>query len=328
MLKSRSTVTKASAAAALSVALVCWGYGPVSATAGPSRSALAAPAAPNVIANGNFALSPPLGPDSGHSFYDPATYKADKLPVETIPGWVVGSSVGVGSNGGVQVSSAMQAPVGSAQCVLLANSSPGSVTQTVKTVTGATYLLSWYGAGYPLDGKTPPNTLHVLWDASVVAAPTYNGSFHTSSAPGWKLQHQVVTATSASSTVEFADATNPPSENPSMVGEVSLSGVAKLYLPPTPTIAPTGKLLAVVRTATGAPLVDPALVVNLYGTYTETQYAPPVTQLMASGPVLSGQVVLQLHLHAAMATHTIPAYATLSGPGFTPVTDHLKIKVS
>src|ERR1035438_2153062 len=190
MLKSRSPVTKASAAAALSVALVCWGYGPVRATAGPSRSALAAPAAPNVIANGNFALSPPLGPDSGHSFYDPATYKADKLPVETIPGWVVGSSVGVGSNGGVQVSSAMQAPVGSAQCVLLANSSPGSVTQTVKTVAGATYLLSWYGAGYPLDGKTPPNTLHVLWDASVVAAPTYNGSFHTSSAPGWKLQHQ------------------------------------------------------------------------------------------------------------------------------------------
>jgi hypothetical protein len=189
-------------------------------------------------------------------------------------------------------------------------------------------LLSWYGAGFPLDGKTPPNTLDVLWDASVVAAPTYNGSFHTSSAPGWKLQHQVVTATSASSTVEFADATNPPSEYPSMVGEVSLSGVAKLYLPPTPTIAPTGNLLVVVRTATGAPLVDPSLVVNLYGTYTETQYAPPVTQLMASGPVLSGQVTLQLHLHAAMAHHSIPAYVTLSGPGFTPVTHSLTIKVS
>ena len=86
--------------------------------------------------------------------------------------------------------------------------------------------------------------------------------------------------------------------------------------------------MAVVRTATGQPLVDPSLVVNLYGTYTETQYAPPVTQLMASGPVLNGQVTLQLHLHAAMAHHTIPAYATLSGPGFTPVTDHLKIKVS
>jgi len=38
---------QASAAAALSVTLVCWGYGPASATAGPSRNALAAPAAPN-----------------------------------------------------------------------------------------------------------------------------------------------------------------------------------------------------------------------------------------------------------------------------------------
>lgn len=327
MLRSRSPVTKASVAGALSVALVCCGYGPASGAAGPSGNALAAPAAPNVIANGNFALSPPLGPDGSAYIYDPAVYKANKLPVKTIPGWLVGSSGGA-SGGGVQVHTGIQAPVGSAQCVVLGWGPPGSVTQTVKTVAGATYLLSWYGAGFPLEGKTPPNTLHVLWDASVVAAPTYNGSFHTSSAPGWKLQHQVVTATSASSTVEFADATNPPSENPSMVGEVSLSGDAKLYLPPTPTIAPTGKLLAVVRTATGAPLVDPSLVVNLYGTYTETQYAPPVTQLMASGPVLSGQVTLQLHLHAAMAAHTIPAYATLSGPGFTPVTDHLKIKVS
>ena len=222
----------------------------------------------------------------------------------------------------------MQAPVGSAQCVVLANGSPGSVTQTVKTVTGATYLLSWYGAGYPEPGKTPPATLHVLWDASVVAAPTYNGSFHTSSAPGWKLQHQVVTATSASSTVEFADATKPPGGHGTLLGEVSLSGDAKIYLDPTPTIAPTGKLLVVVRNANGAPLVDPSLTVRLYGTYVETQYAPPVLQLMASGPVSSGQVELQLHLHAAMAHHSIPAYVTLSGPGFTPVTHSLTIKVS
>jgi hypothetical protein len=104
-----------------------------------------------------------------------------------------------------------------------------------------------------------------LWDASVVAAPTYNGSFHTNSAQGWKLQHQVVTATSASSTVEFADATNPPSGYPAMVAGVSLSGDPKVYLPPTPTLAPTGKLLVVVRTATGAPLVDPSVVVKLFG---------------------------------------------------------------
>ena len=197
----------------------------------------------------------------------------------------------------------------------------------MKTVTGATYLLSWYGASYPYI-RHQTNILHVSWDATVVAAPSYAANLASSDVPVWKLQHQVVTATSASSTVEFADATKPPGGYGTLMGEVSLSGDAKIYLDPTPTIAPTGKLLVVVRNANGAPLVDPSLTVRLYGTYVETQYAPPVLQLMASGPVTSGQVELQLHLHPGMAHHTIPAYVTLSGPGFTPLRHSLKIKVS
>lgn len=84
----------------------------------------------------------------------------------------------------------------------------------------------------------------------------------------------------------------------------------------------------IVRNAKGAPLVDPNLVVKLYGTWKETSYAPPSTQLMASETVLNNQVVLHLDLHAAMAGHTIPATVTLAGPGYIPVTDHLTVKVS
>jgi hypothetical protein len=44
--------------------------------------------------------------------------------------------------------------------------------------------------------------------------------------------------------------------------------------------------------------------------------------------VVNGQYVLHLDLPAILVGHTIPAYATLSGPGFIPVTDHLSIKIS
>jgi hypothetical protein len=87
-------------------------------------------------------------------------------------------------------------------------------------------------------------------------------------------------------------------------------------------------VLAIVRTATGTPLTDPNLTVKMYGTWKETSYAPASTQLMASGTVANGQLTLHLHLRAAMTGHSIPAYVTMSGPQYIPVTEHLTIKVS
>lgn len=87
-------------------------------------------------------------------------------------------------------------------------------------------------------------------------------------------------------------------------------------------------MLAIVRTATGTPLTDPNLTVKMYGTWKETSYAPASTQLMASGTVANGQLTLHLHLRAAMTGHSIPAYVTMSGPQYIPVTEHLTIKVS
>jgi hypothetical protein len=324
MATSRLRVTKAGLAGVLGAAAVC-SASPASAAALPLLNAVAAPSAPNIIANGSFAL-PNEGQDAVNEFYTPAEYKADKEPVKTIPRWVVGSAA-TATPGGVQLNlDYIDPPPGSLQNVILCQSGPGTISQSVTTVPGATYLLSWYGAAEPNGGSQPlPDTMHVVWGSKVVAAPTYKTA---EAAPGWKVEHVVVTAASTSSTVEFADATTPVTAYCSMVGNVSLAGDLNLYLPTVTTVAPTGQVLAIVRTATGNPVVDPSLTVKLYGTYTETSYAPPVTVLMAEGSVRSGQAVLKLHLHAAMAGHTIPAYATLTGPGFTPRTDHLKIKVS
>jgi hypothetical protein len=165
--------------------------------------------------------------------------------------------------------------------------------------------------------------MHVVWDKAVVAAPSYKSSALASANPVWHPQHAVVTATLARSTLEFAGASNFP-----MVGEASLAADAALYLPRTATLAPTGKLAAVVRMPSGPPLTDRSLTVSLYGTWKTVSYAPASTQLIASGTVVNGQAVLKLHLPASLAHKTVPAYATLSGKGFVSVTDHLKIKVS
>ena len=326
MSRSKWRVSKGGLAGLLGVAVLCCAYSPASATARALSTTVPATGTPNIIANGHFAL-PAEGRDAVQYFYTPSVYKADKDPVKTIPGWVVGSAAAATLGGVGDNLDSMTPPVGSAQNIILCYNGPGTISQTVKTVAGATYLLSWYGAAYPVPVKGTRVT-QVVWDSKVVDAPVDKFAGSAGENPAWKLQHVVVTAASTRSTLEFADASNPPTSYCSMVGNVSLAGDAKLYLPAVTTVAPTGKVIAIVRTATGNPLVDPSLKVTLYGTYKETSYAPPATQLMAVGSVVNGQVVLKLHLHAAMAAHTIPAYATLTGPGFTPVTDHLKIKVS
>jgi hypothetical protein len=309
----------------LSVTALCGAYNPASASDRTLLTTVSAPNAPNIVHNGTFAV-PNEGRDAIEYLYPPSIYKANNDPVKTIPGWTIGL-VGSETSGGVGLNlDYLQPPTGLDQNAILGYGTPGSVTQTVKTVPGATYFLSWEGASEPYGGAT--KVMQVLWDSHVVDAPIYKAVTPASDYPAWKSQHVVVTAASTSSTLEFADATSPVTGYFSMLAEVALSGDAKLFVPPTAKIAPTGTVLAIVRTATGSPLVDPSLMVKLYGTYKETSYAPAVTQLLAEGPVLNGQVVLKLDLHAAMAGHTIPAYVTLAGPGFTAVTDHLTIKVS
>jgi hypothetical protein len=291
------------------------GAGPTSASATVATTTAAA-AVPNVLTNGSFALK---GAPTGWSevILQEPPYKAP-YPLE---GWVVG---GVGGYGVEAVSTSyLSAPPGASQSVVLNDQGLGSVTQTLKTTPGWAYRVSWYGAGEPGPQTPRSSSMHVVWDKAVVAAPSYKSSALASANPVWHLQRAVVTAALASSTVEFAGASNF-----AMVGEASVAADAALYLPPTATLAPTAKLVAVVRMPSGSALTDRSLTVSLYGTWKTVSYAPASTQLIASGTVVNGQAVLKLHLPASLAHKTVPAYATLSGKGFISVTDHLKIKVS
>ena len=215
----------------------------------------------------------------------------------------------------------------------------GSVTQTVKTTAGWTYLLQWYESGYPNYG--PPEfksvnwtkTVHVIWGGKLVAAPTVNAEPNTDANMHWVLRQEVLTATSSRSTLEFADATSQTSTGyASIIGNVSLAGDAKLYLPASATLAPTGTLIAIVHTVTGYAFTAPGLTVQLYGTWKQKtlSYAPPttVTKLVGSGTVRGGQATLRLHIPASVAGKTVAAVAVLSGSGFIPVRHSLTIKVS
>jgi hypothetical protein len=239
-----------------------------------------------------------------------------------LDGWVVGGA-------GVLISGEyVSPPPGAKQSVVLEDVTSGSVAQAVKTTPGWSYRLSWYGAGDPGPDTTPFRAMHVLWGNTVVAAPSFKVSDKFTS-PVWELQHVTVTATAARSTVEFADATAAADlgrgARSSMVAEVSLAGVADLYLPATAPAA--GRLVAVVRTPAGQPLIDPRLSVRLYGTWKTSAAATATIHLIATAAAAGGQAVLQYHLPHSLAHQSVPAFATVSGPGFLPATAKLKIVV-
>jgi uncharacterized Zn-binding protein involved in type VI secretion len=216
----------------------------------------------------------------------------------------------------------------------------GSIFQTVKTTPGWTYLLQWYESGYP--GYGPPEftsikwvkVVDVIWGGKVATSATFNAKTNTGTNMRWALRQEVLTATSSASVLGFADVTHEASYGYSaFMGSVSLAGDAKLYLPTSATLAPIGKLVAIVHTATGYAFTDPSLTVKLVGTWKQktASYAPPtvVTKMIASGTVVNGSAALQLQgVPASLAGKTIAVVATLSGPQFIPVTDHLTIKVS
>jgi hypothetical protein len=314
MSRSRSLIPRIGAVTVLSAVLVGGGYGPVSATAVVAPTATTKISGPDVLNNGKFAL-----PAS-----DNGTFSLNSG--QSFPGWLVGGPGDV-----LQVySQGFEPPPGATYMVKLGGA---NITQAVKTTPGWTYLLQWYESGFPNYGGSPAvnwtKTVDVIWGGKLVAAPTFNAQANTNANMRWALRQEIVTATSTRTTLEFADVTHETSIGYSaMMGNASLAGDAKLYLPTTITLSPTGKLVAIVRTATGAPLADPALSVKLYGTWKETSYAPPSTQLIASGTVLNGQVTLRLHLPTSLIGKTVAGVAVLSGSEFIPVKHSLTIKVS
>ena len=203
--------------------LVCCGFGAADALASHATRTVTAPS--NVVVNGGFALPASAFSNGLVGYLSPQGYMVNKLPVKRIPGWSIleGSTNGAPNPnaGGIVVyqKARLQAPDGSAQSLQLSDNGPGAVSQVVKTTPGASYLLTWYGAGYP-DGKSV-KVIKVSWNGSPVASASFKGA--TGANMGWRVHHEVVKAAGATSTLEFADGTSPTDPYGPLIGAVSLT---------------------------------------------------------------------------------------------------------
>jgi len=166
-------------------------------------------------------LTSPAGAFANGDFAVPvisagAQYQPIPAGSTAIAGWTVGG-------GGVEAYAPlfMQPPPNAKTEIRLFDSGPGSISQTVSTIPGDRYLLTWEGAGEPGGGQTD-KVMHVFWEGNLVASRTYSTAGRSLSNVGWTASQLVLTASSPASTVEFADATPDKSFWASMVGDVSL----------------------------------------------------------------------------------------------------------
>ncbi len=221
------------AAVALSLATAA-----LTAVAAP-MSASAADA--NLIVNGSFE-EPSVWQSSAVTEYAAGSTE--------MPGWTVGG------NSVDLIGETYWAAEDGDQSLDLSGSAPGSVTQTVATTPGANYTLTWYMAGNTNCGQAI-KTMDVSWDGTQVDAPTFDDSGDSGTSMGWVELQLNVTATSASSTVEFADATLDGSQCGSTLDNVSLvpaSVAAPVFTEDSPALAALqGSPYSAVFFASGVP---------------------------------------------------------------------------
>jgi choice-of-anchor C domain-containing protein len=265
----------------------------------PMSAASADPA--NVIVNG--------------SFESPSIWQTNQL-VEyeagstAIPGWSIGgNSIDlVGEN-------YWQAEDGD-QSIDLSGSAPGSVSQTVATTPGQNYTLTWYMAGNTNCGQAI-KTMDVSWNGTLVDAPTFNDSGDSNGSMGWEQMQLNVTATGASSVVEFADATPDMSECGATLDNVSLmpaSIAAPGFTEDSPALSTlAGTPYSAIFFATGVPtysLVNAPswLSITQFGAVTGT---PPAGTTSFTYSVSASNA--DGHAQAGPFTVAVQAAATVSG---------------
>jgi hypothetical protein len=149
-----------------------------------------------------------------------AGYEAFPAGSTAVTGWTVG-----GDGVEAYASSFMQHPPDTTSEIRLFAGGPGSITQTIATTPGKSYVLKWEGAGEPGGGQVD-KIMHVFWDGKLVAAPVFDTAGRSFTNMGWRALQVTVAATSPTSTVEFADATPDKSFWGSMVTGVSLRALS------------------------------------------------------------------------------------------------------
>jgi choice-of-anchor C domain-containing protein len=185
------------------------------ALASPPSNEMSATLAANLIQNGGFE-SPAVAPCG--TAYDCSDEGFGDLTPADNP--VYGLNWTIGGAGIDLVNNHWQAEDGS-QSVDLAGTGPGWVSQTVTTVVGETYTLSWWMAGNP-DNGAAIKTMDVYWNGTLVDEPTFNTAGYTDASMGWVEEQLNVTATSTSTNVEFADASSGATAFGATLDNVSL----------------------------------------------------------------------------------------------------------
>jgi choice-of-anchor C domain-containing protein len=167
-----------------------------------SAQHIAAPVG-GLVANGSFESPGDVG---GFAEYGDGS--------TAMPGWTVTGSVD-------QIGS-YWSPQDGAQSLDLAGASSGTITQTVATTAGTTYVLRWYQAGNPVCGQ-PVKTLTVGWNGTAVANTTFDTTGHDGTSMGWTRHEVQVTASGATATLALTDATADHSQCGVAVDDVTLT---------------------------------------------------------------------------------------------------------
>jgi choice-of-anchor C domain-containing protein len=175
-----------------------------------------AASAQNIVTNGSFETPVVAG-----SF---VTYGAGS---SSLTGWTIGG-------GGIDhIRTNWQAADG-AQSLDMSATSTGSISQTLTTVIGQSYTLSFALAGNP-DGGI--KTLAISFGGTPLTDQTFNTAGRSTSDMGWSVRSFFVTATSTSSVLTFTSLTNtsagPALDNVSVVANTAAPepGALALALP-------------------------------------------------------------------------------------------------
>jgi hypothetical protein len=175
------------------------------------------PTTSDLIANGNFSL--PVV--NGYETFEPLAKATLPSAANSIHGWTVGGN-SVDLMGNAYWKPLPPGSPSDSQSVDLSGAAPGSITQTVSTTAGTSYLLTWWEAGNPQGGQ-PVKVMDVSWNKTSKAYPAPSTKGHSLGHMSWSQKSQVVVASSAQSVLEFADATPDQSAYGAVVADVSLT---------------------------------------------------------------------------------------------------------
>ncbi|HXY43302.1 MAG TPA: choice-of-anchor C family protein, partial [Acidimicrobiales bacterium] len=195
--------------------LLVLGFASVLAPIVQTLTSAPASASTNLIENGSFET--PLAPSCTDAYDCPNEGFETLTPSsQGLTDWTIGGP-------GIDlVNNHWEAENGVQSVDLAGGVGGGSVSQTVTTVTGDTYTLSWWMAGNPDNGPAI-KTMDVYWNGTLIDDPSFNTAGHTDASMGWVEEQVDFIATSTSSTVEFADASSPQSGYGATLDNVSLT---------------------------------------------------------------------------------------------------------